>query len=350
MGGPLARDHGHPRGASSPGSAPTLTRSWCCSTPLTWTGHLPEALLVSQAVIVATGAIPASVLGRRWLGDDRLAVAAAAVYLLHLLLMWTTVAEFHPVTLAAPLLLWCVWAAWRSAATRRPPGQDVVLEPLASAEAVISTRRRSSASSSSTSAAGPPTSRCSATAPCGTRRLAARRRPHHQRHRRSGCARRPRTPRTSRKRDGCALTALVREEETVDVPAVGGRKARQLSRQHPVRDHPAARRGDLHPGSRASSPRAGLQDAARRASCVTGGTRSWRECPSSPSRSSTCRCAAACRSASAGWRTWCRARSTRPGWGWRSTARGHARRASRPARRDPWAGRTAAGLDSRDLF
>ena len=25
--------------------------------------------------------------------------------------MWTTVAEFHPVTLAAPLLLWCVWAA-----------------------------------------------------------------------------------------------------------------------------------------------------------------------------------------------------------------------------------------------
>ena len=52
-------------------------------TPLTWTGHLPEALLVSQAVIVATGAIPAFLLGRRWLGDDRLAVAAAAVYLLY---------------------------------------------------------------------------------------------------------------------------------------------------------------------------------------------------------------------------------------------------------------------------
>ena len=80
-------------------------------TPLTWTGHLPEALLVSQAVIVATGAIPAFLLGRRWLGDDRLAVAAAAVYLLYPPLMWTTVAEFHPVTLAAPLLLWCVWAA-----------------------------------------------------------------------------------------------------------------------------------------------------------------------------------------------------------------------------------------------
>ncbi|HTI35639.1 MAG TPA: DUF2079 domain-containing protein, partial [Miltoncostaea sp.] len=79
--------------------------------PLTWTGHLPEALLVSQAVLVATGAFPAFLLGRRWLGDDRLAVAAAAVYLLYPPLMWTTLAEFHPVTLAAPLLLWCVWAA-----------------------------------------------------------------------------------------------------------------------------------------------------------------------------------------------------------------------------------------------
>jgi cell division protein FtsA len=34
-----------------------------------------------------------------------------------------------------------------------------------------------------------------------------------------------------KKRYGCALTALVREDEVVDVPSVGGRKARQLSRQ-----------------------------------------------------------------------------------------------------------------------
>ena len=34
-----------------------------------------------------------------------------------------------------------------------------------------------------------------------------------------------------KKRYGCALTALVPAEETVDVPAVGGRKPRQLSRQ-----------------------------------------------------------------------------------------------------------------------
>lgn len=71
----------------------------------------PEALLVAQAVIVASGALPAFWLGRRWLGDERLALAAAAVYLLYPPLQWAVVTEFHPVTLAAPLLLYCVWAA-----------------------------------------------------------------------------------------------------------------------------------------------------------------------------------------------------------------------------------------------
>ncbi|MBI3291739.1 MAG: cell division protein FtsA, partial [Elusimicrobia bacterium] len=33
-----------------------------------------------------------------------------------------------------------------------------------------------------------------------------------------------------KKRHGCALTALVREDETIEVPSVGGRKARHLSR------------------------------------------------------------------------------------------------------------------------
>ncbi|HSJ73981.1 MAG TPA: DUF2079 domain-containing protein [Miltoncostaeaceae bacterium] len=79
--------------------------------PLAWTGALPQALLVAQAVIVAAGALPAYWLGRRWLGDERLAVAAAAVYLLYPPLQWATLTEFHPVTLAAPLLLFCIWAA-----------------------------------------------------------------------------------------------------------------------------------------------------------------------------------------------------------------------------------------------
>ena len=80
-------------------------------TPLWWLWSSPEVLLVAQAVIVASGALPAFWLGRRWLGDDRLAVAGAAAYLLYPALQHPTLFDFHPVTLAAPLLLFCIWAA-----------------------------------------------------------------------------------------------------------------------------------------------------------------------------------------------------------------------------------------------
>jgi len=53
-----------------------------------------------------------------------------------------------------------------------------------------------------------------------------------------------------KKRYGCALTALVPAEETVDVPSVGGRKPRQLSRQLLS----AACRGDLHLGGARARP------------------------------------------------------------------------------------------------
>ena len=79
--------------------------------PLWWVWSSPELLLVAQALIVATGALPAFWLGRRWLGDDRLAVAGAAVYLLYPALQSATLFDFHPVTLAAPLLMFCIWAA-----------------------------------------------------------------------------------------------------------------------------------------------------------------------------------------------------------------------------------------------
>jgi uncharacterized membrane protein len=80
-------------------------------TPLWWVWSSPQMLLVAQAMIVASGALPAFWLGRRWLRDDRLAVAGAAVYLLLPGLQAATLFDFHPVTLAAPLLMYCVWAA-----------------------------------------------------------------------------------------------------------------------------------------------------------------------------------------------------------------------------------------------
>lgn len=71
----------------------------------------PEMLLVVQTLAVATMAPPAFLLARHWLHDDRLAVAFAAVTLLLPAVQWATLFDFHPVTLAAPLILWCIWAA-----------------------------------------------------------------------------------------------------------------------------------------------------------------------------------------------------------------------------------------------
>jgi uncharacterized membrane protein len=71
----------------------------------------PNILLVTQAVVVALGALPVFWLGRLWLGNNRLAVAGAAVYLLYPPLQFAVLFDFHPVTLAAPLLLYCIWAA-----------------------------------------------------------------------------------------------------------------------------------------------------------------------------------------------------------------------------------------------
>jgi uncharacterized membrane protein len=71
----------------------------------------PGFLLVAQAVIVALGALPAFWLARRWLGDGWIALTGPAAYLLYPALQWPTVTEFHAVTLAAPLLMFCIWAA-----------------------------------------------------------------------------------------------------------------------------------------------------------------------------------------------------------------------------------------------
>lgn len=79
--------------------------------PFQWVTDSAVPLLVAQSVAVAAGAIPAFLLGRRWLGDDRLAVAAAAAWLLYAPLQWAVVTDLHAVTLAAPLIMLAIWAA-----------------------------------------------------------------------------------------------------------------------------------------------------------------------------------------------------------------------------------------------
>ncbi|MFQ5828248.1 MAG: cell division protein FtsA [Candidatus Methylomirabilia bacterium] len=74
-----------------------------------------------------------------------------------------------------------------------------------------------------------------------------------------------------KKRDGCALTALVQEDETVEVPSVGGRKPRVLSRQI-LSEIIQPRVEEIFTLLARELARAGLQDAATAGVVVTGGT------------------------------------------------------------------------------
>jgi uncharacterized membrane protein len=66
----------------------------------------PVMLLVLQSVIVATGAWPAYRLGARVTREPHAAALLAGAYLLYPALGFLVLNEFHPVALAAPLLLW----------------------------------------------------------------------------------------------------------------------------------------------------------------------------------------------------------------------------------------------------
>ncbi|OGL22789.1 MAG: cell division protein FtsA [Candidatus Rokubacteria bacterium RIFCSPLOWO2_12_FULL_73_47] len=74
-----------------------------------------------------------------------------------------------------------------------------------------------------------------------------------------------------KKRYGCALTALVPAEETVDVPSVGGRKPRQLSRQV-LSEIVQPRVEEIFTLVARELARAGLQDTPTAGVVVTGGT------------------------------------------------------------------------------
>ena len=74
-----------------------------------------------------------------------------------------------------------------------------------------------------------------------------------------------------KRRHGCALTALVPAEETVDVPSVGGRKPRQLSRQV-LSEIVQPRVEEIFTLIARDLSRAGFQDAAAAGIVVTGGS------------------------------------------------------------------------------
>jgi uncharacterized membrane protein len=69
----------------------------------------PEALLVTQALAIALGALPVYWLARKHLESERAGLGFVIAYLLFPATQWLALSEFHPVALACPLLLFAFW-------------------------------------------------------------------------------------------------------------------------------------------------------------------------------------------------------------------------------------------------
>src|ERR1700756_4994197 len=80
--------------------------------PLWWLWGSPMMLVVVQAVVVSTGAIPVYWLARKHLGSERAAVHFALAYLLFPATQFNAFdpsSGFHAVSLAVPLILFAFW-------------------------------------------------------------------------------------------------------------------------------------------------------------------------------------------------------------------------------------------------
>lgn len=73
--------------------------------PLYWIWDTPKTLLVLQTLSLALGALPVYAIAKKTIGVPAIAVMFAVMYLLYPALQWTNLHEFHPETLATPLLL-----------------------------------------------------------------------------------------------------------------------------------------------------------------------------------------------------------------------------------------------------
>ena len=77
--------------------------------PLYWVWASPHALFVVQSLALALGAVPAFLIGRQLLHSERLGLIVALAYLLHPSVEWTSVWQFHPDAIEAPLVLLAAW-------------------------------------------------------------------------------------------------------------------------------------------------------------------------------------------------------------------------------------------------
>ena len=78
-------------------------------TPIWLVAPTPQLFIAVQIAAVASGVLPLYWLGRSRTGSARMAGLVALTYLAYPWTAWTAVDAFHPVTLAIPLLLFCIW-------------------------------------------------------------------------------------------------------------------------------------------------------------------------------------------------------------------------------------------------
>src|SRR5262249_40018959 len=108
--------HGHPLETTNEGTGEQMVRLGshvdpilAALTPLWMVAPTALTLIAIQVVAVASGALPLFWLARRELGSEKVAGVLAIGYLANPWVAWTAVDAFHPVTLAIPLFLFCVW-------------------------------------------------------------------------------------------------------------------------------------------------------------------------------------------------------------------------------------------------
>jgi len=77
--------------------------------PLWWLWSSPLMLLTLQVVALAAGVVPVFLLARKHLPTERAAANLALAYLFYPALEWRALNDFHPTTLAVPLLLFAIW-------------------------------------------------------------------------------------------------------------------------------------------------------------------------------------------------------------------------------------------------
>jgi uncharacterized membrane protein len=77
--------------------------------PFWWVHPAPETLVVVQAAALAAGVYPVARLALEHLGSRLAAWLLCAWYLAFPWVLWNAVNDFHPVTIAIPLLLYAIW-------------------------------------------------------------------------------------------------------------------------------------------------------------------------------------------------------------------------------------------------